>query len=94
MSNMFSWSGLTYEVTQDTLSDIVGCYSELLRRERAKPEPDMAFIKETERAQEEIMIMYHDLYLASEAEINEILLKYAPISRDLWERLDRQDIEG
>ena len=40
------------------------------------------------------MIMYHDLYLASEAEINEILLKYAPISRDLWERLDRQDIEG
>ena len=94
MSNMFSWSGLTYEVTQDTLSDIVGCYSELLRRESAKPEPDMAFIKETERAQEEMMIMYLDLYLASEAEINEILLKYAPISRDLWERLDRQDIEG
>ena len=81
---------LRYELVLDTLGSIVAYYSAVLAKERAKPDPDQAFIGQAETAQRRMIVMQYNLPF-EEASIDEVLREYGPIAKKLVDSLPSPD---
>ncbi|MCW5323657.1 hypothetical protein D5039_21680 [Verminephrobacter aporrectodeae subsp. tuberculatae] len=84
-NQLFSRSGVRYEVALDILGAIIAHHSEALADEREKATPDEAAIAAAQKAKDELRTIREELDPSANGVIENVITQYGPQARNLYQ---------
>jgi hypothetical protein len=86
MQELFSRTGVRYEVALDVIGACIAHFAEGIADELEKPTPDPVAIKLAKDAQSNLRQAREDLDPNDAEAVEDAIRRYAPMGRQLWSR--------